>query len=64
MLKMYPDLLNQTSSSLLNTLGKINAKSHRDVRPEDIPSDFNLLILAGTETNSFALQATIYYQLP
>lgn len=59
-LEMYPDLLNQTSSSLINALGKINAKPHRDVRPEDILSDFNLLILAGTETNSFALQATIY----
>lgn len=41
-------------------MGKINAKSGKDVRPEDIQTDFNLLILAGAKTNSFALQATIY----
>lgn len=59
-LKIFPELLEQNRSSLINAMGKINVKSNEEVRSEDILADFNLLILAGSETNSFALQATIY----
>lgn len=59
-LEIFPELLDQSGSSLISAMGKINVKSNREARSEDVLADLNLLILAGTETNSFALQVTIY----
>ncbi|WP_218814503.1 cytochrome P450 [Rickettsiella endosymbiont of Dermanyssus gallinae] len=56
-IKRFP-LLN--SNNLINTIGKINVDSEEDVGPKDIMADFNLLLLAGTETNSFVLQTVLY----
>jgi cytochrome P450 len=46
-------------NNLIGDIGKINATTKARATPKDVMADFNLLLLAGTETNSFALQTTI-----